>query len=66
MNKILIGLTLFTGLSGCGLDTTQAFYEEIRAQKNAKALGTGAAPSQPLPRYKAYEKERGQLFSTPP
>jgi hypothetical protein len=66
MNKILIGLTLLTGLSGCGLVTTQAVDEEIRAQKNAKTVGTGAAPSQPLPRYNAYEKERSQLSATPP
>ncbi len=65
MNKIVLGLTLLTGLPGCGLVSTQAVYEEIRAQKNAKAVGTGAAPSQPLPRYDGYEKERGQLSSTP-
>ncbi len=66
MNKILLGLTLLTGLSACGLVSTQAVYEEIRAQKNANTVGTGAAPSQPMPRYDSYEKERGQLSSTPP
>ena len=65
MNKICIGLTLLTGLSGCGLVSTQAVYEEIRAQEKAKAVGTGAAPSQALPRHDRYEKERGQLASEP-
>jgi uncharacterized protein YceK len=63
MNKILIGLALLTGLSGCGLISTQAVYEEIRAQEKAKAVGTGVSPS--LPRYHRYDKERGQL-ATPP
>jgi hypothetical protein len=61
MNKILIGLALLTGLSGCGLISTQAVYEEIRAQEKAKAVGTGVSPSPSLPRYDRYDKERGQL-----
>jgi hypothetical protein len=40
-------------------------YEEIRAQERAKAVGTGAVPSQNLPRYDRYENERGQLASEP-
>lgn len=65
MNKILIGMTLLTGLSGCGLISNQAVYEEIRAQEKAKAVGTGTAPSPSLPRFDRYEKERDQLATQP-
>lgn len=65
MNQILIGLTLLTGLSGCGLVSPQAVYDEIRAQEKAKAVGTGAASIPALPRYDHYEKERGQLSTEP-
>jgi hypothetical protein len=65
MNRILIGLTLLTGLSACGLVSTQSVYEEIRAQEKAKAVGTGAASMPALPRYDHYEKERGQLSTDP-
>ena len=65
MNKTLTCLTLLTSLTGCGLFSTQAVYEEIRAQEKAKAVGTIAAPSQVLPSFDRYEKERGQLASEP-
>jgi hypothetical protein len=65
MNKTLIALALLTALTGCGLVSTKAVYEEIRAQERAKAVGTGAVPSQNLPRYDRYENERGQLASEP-
>jgi hypothetical protein len=61
----LIALIL-SGLSGCGLVTSQAVYEEIRAQEKAKAVGTGAAPARPLPAYDAYQKERSGLSSGTP
>ncbi|OYU31596.1 MAG: hypothetical protein CFE39_07625 [Comamonadaceae bacterium PBBC2] len=59
--KTLIPLTLFTALSGCGLTSTQAVYEEIRAQERAKAVGTSAPPHPGLPRYDQYQKERSVL-----
>jgi uncharacterized protein YceK len=51
MNKPCITLTLLLGLSGCGLISSQAFYQEIRAQENAKSAGSGAAPGNKLPTY---------------
>lgn len=65
MNKTFIAFALLTALSGCGLVSTQAVYEEIRAQEKAKAVGTGAAPRPNLPRYDRYEKERGQMAAEP-
>lgn len=65
MNPTHITLALLMSLSGCSLVSTQAVYEEIRAQEKAKAVGTGAAPSTALPRYDQYEKERGQLAAQP-
>ncbi len=57
-HKPLIALTLLTGLTGCGLTSSQAVYEGIRAQEKANAVGTNAPPNQGLPRYDQYEKER--------
>jgi hypothetical protein len=57
---------LLSGLSGCGLVTTQAVYEEIRAQEKSRAMGTGAAPTQPLPAYDTYRKERSGLSTKTP
>ena len=59
--KSLMALTLLAALSGCGLTSTQAVYEEIRAQEKAKAVGTSAPPNQGLPRYDQYQKERSVL-----
>ncbi len=61
MNKPCITLTLLLGLSGCGLISSQAFYQEIRAQENAKSAGSGAAPGNKLPTYDQYQKERSGL-----
>jgi hypothetical protein len=61
MNKALIALSLLGALSGCGLVSTQAVYEEIRAQEKAKSLGSGAAPETQLPPYDQYQKERSAL-----
>lgn len=61
MNRTVIALTLLTGLSGCSLVSTQAVYEEIRAQEKAKAVGSGAAPAGKLPPYDEYQKERSVL-----
>ncbi len=61
MPQLFLALTLLTGLTDCGLVSTQAVYEEIRAQEKAKAVGTGAAPSNGLPRYDQYQKERSGL-----
>lgn len=65
MNKTFIALALLMALSGCGLVSRQAVYEEIRAQERAKAVGTGSAPSPNLPRYDRYEKERDQMAAEP-
>ncbi|MBP8148505.1 MAG: hypothetical protein KAY21_02185 [Limnohabitans sp.] len=59
--KALMTLAMLCGLPGCGLVSTQAVYEEIRAQEKAKAVGSGAAPSNSLPRYDSYQKERSEL-----
>jgi hypothetical protein len=56
----LIALIL-SGLSGCGLVTTQAVYEEIRAQEKARAVGQKATPGTALPQFDIYEKERAKL-----
>ena len=56
-----LALPLLTCLSACGLTSTQAVYEEIRAQERAKAVGTSLPPGTGLPRYDTYQKERGQL-----
>jgi len=61
-HKPLMALTLLTALSGCGLTSTQAVYEEIRAQQRAKAVGTNAPPTPGLPHYDQYQKERS-VFS---
>ena len=61
MNKVLFALSLLTGLSGCGLTSTQAVYEGVRAQEKAKAVGTNPAPGSGLPRYDQYQKERSVL-----
>ena len=54
-------LPLLTCLSACGLTSTQAVYEEIRAQERAKAVGTSVPPGTGLPRYDQYQKERSNL-----
>ncbi|MGV0984866.1 MAG: hypothetical protein ACOYB2_09945 [Limnohabitans sp.] len=61
MNKTVIAMTLLCALSGCGLVSTQAVYEEIRAHEKAKAVGSGAAPAGKLPPYDQYQKERSVL-----
>jgi hypothetical protein len=61
MNKPCITLALLLGLSGCGLISTQAVYQEISAQENAKSVGGGAAPSNKLPTYDQYQKVRSGL-----
>jgi uncharacterized lipoprotein len=61
MSKWLVALALLLGLSGCGLTSTQAVYEEIRAQERAKAVGTSVPPGTGLPRYDQYQKERSNL-----
>ena len=61
MPKLFFALTLLTGLTACGLVSTQAVYEEIRAQEKAKAVGSGAAPAGKLPPYDQYQQERSVL-----
>lgn len=61
MSKWLVALALLLGLSACGLTSTQAVYEEIRAQERAKAVGTSVPPGTGLPRYDQYQKERSNL-----
>jgi hypothetical protein len=61
MNKTVIALLLLVALSGCGLVSTQAVYEEIRAQEKAKAVGSASAPGSKLPPYDQYQKERSAL-----
>jgi hypothetical protein len=63
--KILLTLTVLTCLAGCGLVSTQALYEEIRAQEKAKAVGTSAPAPTRLPPYDTYQKERSDLRSEP-
>ena len=65
MSKWLVALALLLGLSGCGLTSTQAVYEEIRAQEKAKAVGTSTPPNQGLPRYNQYQKEHSGLSPEP-
>ena len=59
--KSLIAMTLLSGLTACGLVSTQAVYEEIRAQEKAKAVGTSVPPGTGLPSYDQYQKERSGL-----
>ena len=61
MKKALLVLALPFVLSACGLVSTQAVYEEIRAQEKAKAVGSGTAPAHKLPPFDAYQKERSVL-----
>jgi hypothetical protein len=61
MTQRLISLALLLGLSACGLTSTQAVYEEIRAQERAKAVGTSVPPGTGLPRYDQDQKERDNL-----
>ena len=61
MNKMIMVLPLLCALAGCGLVSTKAVYEEIRAQEKAKAVGTSTPPNQGLPRYDQYQKERSGL-----
>jgi uncharacterized lipoprotein len=61
MSKWLVALPLLLGLTACGLTSTQAVYEEIRAQERAKAVGTNVPPGTGLPRYDQYQKERSNL-----
>ena len=56
--RVLLALSWVTGLSGCGLISSQAVYDEIRAQERAKAVGTSVPPGTGLPPYDAYQKER--------
>jgi hypothetical protein len=65
MNKTPIALMLLTALSGCGLVSTQAVYEEIRAQEKAKAVGNRAVRASQLPIYDQYQKERSVLLPAP-
>jgi hypothetical protein len=61
MRFLIMALSLLTSLSGCGLTSSQAVYDEIRAQERAKAVGTSVPPGTGLPRYDQYQKERSQL-----
>ena len=61
MNKPVMALPLLFVLASCGLVSTKAVYEEIRAQEKAKAVGTSTPPDQGLPRYDQYQKERSVL-----
>ena len=63
--KTLWAFTLLTALSGCGLVSTQAVYEEIRAQDKAKSVGRGTASGNNLPPYDQYQKERSVLLPEP-
>ncbi|MEY3613365.1 MAG: hypothetical protein RJB14_3087 [Pseudomonadota bacterium] len=58
MPKHLLALGLLCSLTACGLTSTQAVYEQIRAQERAKAVGTSVLPGTGLPPYDAYQKER--------
>ena len=57
MPKHLLILGLLGSLTACGLTSTQAVYEQIRAQERAKAVGTSVPPGTGLPPYDAYQKE---------
>ena len=61
MRKALTSFLLLTFLQGCSLVSTQAVYEEIRAQQRSKDAGSGAAPVTKLPPYDQYQKERSVL-----
>ena len=61
MTQALLALSLLTVLTACGLTSTQAVYEGVRAQEKAKAVGTNPAPGSGLPRYDQYQKERSVL-----
>ena len=63
--KFFLTLTLLTVLSGCGLMSTQAVYEEIRAQDKAKSVGSGTSSGSKLPPYDQYQKERSVLLPEP-
>ena len=63
--KILLALTLLTVISGCGLVSTQAVYEEIRAQDKAKSVGSGTLSGSKLLPYEQYQKERSVLLPEP-
>ena len=58
MPQCLLTLLLLGSLTACGLTSSQAVYEEIRAQERAKAVGTSVPPGTGLPPYDAYQKER--------
>lgn len=60
LTKTLAVLALPTALSACGLTDTQSIYEEIRAQQNAKSVGSGRAPVNTLPTYEQYKKKSAQ------
>ena len=58
MTQRFLTLALLGSLTACGLTSTQAVYEEIRAQERAKAVGTSVPPGTGLPPYDVYQKER--------
>jgi hypothetical protein len=58
MSKHLLIMGLLSSLTACGLTSTQAVYEQIRAQERAKAVGTSVPTGTGLPPYDAYQKER--------
>ena len=61
MHKAFTALMLLASLPGCGLVSTQAVYEQIRAQERSQDAGSGAAPGPKLPPYELYQKERSVL-----
>ncbi len=63
--KILLAFTQLAVLSGCGLVSTQAVYEEIRAQDKSKSVGSGTSSGNKLPPYDQYQKERSVLLPEP-
>ncbi len=63
LTRFTMALTLLGGLSACGWVSTKSVYEGIRAQENAKAVGSGAAPASKLPPHDQYQKERSVLSS---
>ena len=60
MTQRFLTLALLGSLTACGLTSTQAVYEQIRAQERAKAVGTSVPPGTGLPPYDAYQKERAE------
>ena len=60
MIQRFLTLALLGSLTACGLTSTQAVYEQIRAQERAKAVGTSVPPGTGLPPYDAYQKERAE------